>query len=238
MLRPRVIVAVGVVALVAAGGRNPPAVRAQEAAQTRTVWDRVYSDAQAARGKVHYLRECSACHLAELTGSNQAVALAGEPFMVQWERRSVDDLLTSIRTTMPQGTPGQLSNQAYVDIVAFLLQANAFPAGAGELARDADLLKTIQIVRGMGGASPERGQAGEDQRGQAAFARACSSCHGADAKGQNGPALLPFEREFLEVRGIVRDGRGEMPSISPADVSDEELAQIVAYLKKSSRVPH
>jgi cytochrome c1 len=32
----------------------------------------------------------------------------------------------------------------------------------------------------------------------------------------------------------VRDGRGEMPAVSPADVTDEELMQIVAYLKKLS----
>ena len=80
--------------------------------------------------------------------------------------------------------------------------------------------------------------AGTAEQGRVLFSRTCASCHGADAKGQNGPALLPFEKEYLEVRGIVRDGRAEMPSISPADVSDEELIQIVAYLKKSSRVPH
>jgi hypothetical protein len=76
-----------------------------------------------------------------------APPLNGEAFIVQWEKRSVNDLFSSIRETMPQGTPGQLSGQAYAEIVAYLLQANAFPAGAEELAREADLLKTIQIVR-------------------------------------------------------------------------------------------
>lgn len=70
--------------------------------------------------------------------------------------------------------------------------------------------------------------------GQSAYMRVCASCHGTDAKGQNGPALVPFERDILEVRGIVRDGRGEMPSISPDDVSDDELTRIVAYLKNLS----
>jgi mono/diheme cytochrome c family protein len=209
-----------------AGARAP----AQDGAKARTVWDGVYAEAQAARGKDQYLKECSSCHLADLTGSEQAVPLNGEAFILQWENKSVNDLFTSIRTTMPQGTPGQLGTQAYVDIVAFLLQANGFPAGAGELTRDADLQKAVQIVRKKEGAS--------GQPGQAAFARACSSCHGVDAKGQNGPALLPFEKEYPEVRGIVRDGRGEMPSIPPADLSDEELTQIVAYLKKASSPKH
>jgi mono/diheme cytochrome c family protein len=220
------------VAVVSGGGWHATLARGttQDSAKAQTVWDGVYSDAQAARGKERYVKECSSCHLADLSGSDQAPPLTGEPFLVQWENRTAGDLFTSLRTTMPQGTPGQLSSQVYAEIVAYLLQVNAFPAGSGELARDPDLLKGIRIVRGKEG--------GRDQPGQAAFARACSSCHGADAKGQNGPALLPFEKEYSEVRGIVRDGRGEMPSISPADVSDAELTQIIAYLKKSSSPKH
>ena len=83
-------------------------------------------------------------------------------------------------------------------------------------------------------ASFVRSASAEDPPGKAAFGRACAACHGADAMGKTGPSLVPMEREYLEVRGIVRDGRGEMPAISPADVSDEELMQIVAYLKKLS----
>jgi quinoprotein glucose dehydrogenase len=207
-----------------------PRASRQEGARARTVWDGAYDQAQAARGKDRYLKECSSCHLPDLTGSDQAVPLTGEPFIVQWEHRSVSDLLTSIRTTMPQGTPGQLSSQAYVEIVAFLLQANGFPAGPAELPRDADALTAIAIVR--------RSARAQDQPGQAAYVRACAACHSVDFKGKNGPALMPFDKELLEVRGIVRDGRGEMPAISLADVSDEELTQIVAYLQKSSRVRH
>ena len=97
----------------------------QADAKARTVWDGVYSEPQAARGKERYLRECSSCHLADLSGSDQAPPLSGEPFIVQWDKRTAGDLFTSLRTTMPQGTPGQLS-QAYAEIVAYLLQANAF----------------------------------------------------------------------------------------------------------------
>jgi mono/diheme cytochrome c family protein len=224
----RTIVSAAAVVIVSGGTWNAALVRGatQGDAQTRTVWDGVYAEAQAVRGKDHYLKECSSCHMADLSGSDQAVSLNGEPFILQWENRTVNDLLTSIRTTMPQGTPGQLNSQAYADVVAFLLRSNGFPAGSSELPRDPDLLKAVRIVR--------RKEGGRDQPGQIAFVRACSSCHGVDAKGQNGPALLPFEKEYAEVRGIVRDGRGEMPSISPADVSDDELTQIVAYLKSSS----
>jgi mono/diheme cytochrome c family protein len=81
-------------------------------------------------------------------------------------------------------------------------------------------------------ASLGRAALAQEPPGKAVYLRVCSVCHGADAMGKTGPALLPFDREYLEVRGIVRDGRGEMPAVSPADVTDEELIQIVAYLKK------
>src|SRR5713101_6664619 len=74
----------------------------------------------------------------------------------------------------------------------------------------------------------------QDQSGREPFARVCAACHGLDAKGKVGPSLLPFDRDYQEVRGIVREGRGEMPAISPADVSDEELMNIVRYLKTLS----
>jgi mono/diheme cytochrome c family protein len=145
----RRIVAAAIVAIVFGGGWDAARARgaAQADAKTRTVWDGVYNEAQAKRGKERYVNECSSCHLADLSGSDQAPPLNGEPFILQWENRTAGDLFTSLRTTMPQGTPGQLSSQAYAEIVAYLLQANAFPAGFDELARDADLLKTIQIVR-------------------------------------------------------------------------------------------
>ena len=87
-------------------------------------------------------------------------------------------------------------------------------------------------VVGMIIASLGRAAIAQEPPGKAVYVRVCATCHGADAMGKTGPALLPFDREDLEVRGIVRDGRGEMPAVSPADVSDEELVQIVAYLKK------
>jgi len=146
----RRIVAAAAVAIVFGGAWDVERVRGatQADAKERTVWDGVYNQAQAARGKERYVKECSSCHLADLSGSDQAPPLSGEPFIIQWENRTAGDLFTSLRTTMPQGTPGQLTSQAYVEIVAYLLQANAFPAGSEELTRDADLLKTIQIVRG------------------------------------------------------------------------------------------
>jgi mono/diheme cytochrome c family protein len=137
------------VALISVGSFHAERVRviAQNTATPESVWDGVYDAGQAARGKTQYLKECSSCHLADLTGRDQAVSLQGEAFILQWENRTVADLFAAISTTMPQGGAGQLSSRAYIDIVAFLLQANEFPPGSKELPRDADGLKGIRILR-------------------------------------------------------------------------------------------
>lgn len=70
--------------------------------------------------------------------------------------------------------------------------------------------------------------------GQAAFNRVCKRCHGAEAKGDAGPRLVPFSRETDELLGIVREGTGQMPPISARELADESVAEIVAYLKSLS----
>ena len=45
---------------------------------------------------------------------------------------------------MPRGTPHSLADEEYIDIVAYLLQVNAFPSGSEELTADA--LEGIRIV--------------------------------------------------------------------------------------------
>ena len=49
------------------------------------------------------------------------------------ERHSVDDLFYIVRTLMPYGRPATLSQQEYIDIIAYLLMMNGYPAGAQAL---------------------------------------------------------------------------------------------------------
>jgi alcohol dehydrogenase (cytochrome c) len=46
---------------------------------------------------------------------------------------------------MPDSAPGVLPARQYVDIVAYLLSENAFPAGSEELPLDLDVLKQIRL---------------------------------------------------------------------------------------------
>jgi hypothetical protein len=48
---------------------------------------------------------------------------------------------------MPKDKPGSLGTGAYVDVVAYLLQANKFPSGAKELDRNSEQLAAIVIER-------------------------------------------------------------------------------------------
>ncbi len=120
-------------------------VRAQEPATTKSVWDGVYTEEQANRGRQEYSDHCASCHGPELTGGEMAPALAGGEFLAGWDGLTMGDLFERIRISMPQDSPGSLSGAQNADILAFMLASNKFPAGATELARDAMILKTIKF---------------------------------------------------------------------------------------------
>jgi mono/diheme cytochrome c family protein len=70
--------------------------------------------------------------------------------------------------------------------------------------------------------------------GQVDFDRVCKVCHGPEARGDAGPRLVPFSREYEELLGIVREGTGQMPPISARELPDKGVAEIVAYLRSLS----
>lgn len=117
----------------------------QAAAQQKSTMDAVYTAEQAKRGLESYQQECAQCHLDDLLGDGIAPALIGAPFHFRWSDLSVGDMVVAIRTTMPQGAPASLSPQAYVDIVAYMLEVNDFPAGDAELPTDQTELESIII---------------------------------------------------------------------------------------------
>jgi len=112
---------------------------------TKSVWDGVYTEEQANRGKQGYAEQCASCHGPELTGGEMAPALAGGEFLAGWDGLTMGDLFERIRISMPQNSPGSLSGAQNADILAFVLASNKFPAGQSELAKDAMILKTIKF---------------------------------------------------------------------------------------------
>jgi mono/diheme cytochrome c family protein len=99
--------------------------------------DGIYTRAQADRGKKIFAQRCAGCHPLETFT---------EPlFLATWKGQTAHALFTSIRTTMPQESPGGLRRQEYADVLAYLLQLNKLPAGSEELAATDDALKKILI---------------------------------------------------------------------------------------------
>jgi mono/diheme cytochrome c family protein len=105
---------------------------AQEAARARTLWDGLYTEAQAARGKEAYMKACAECHMPDLAGHEYAGALAGFGFQLKWQDASLAEVYGRIRS-MPLGRGGSLAGQEYLDITSYVLQVNGYPAGGDEL---------------------------------------------------------------------------------------------------------
>jgi quinoprotein glucose dehydrogenase len=108
----------------------------------RTVQDGVFTDAQAARGQVLYVKQCASCHGADLKGA-QAPPLVGDGFQSAWRTQSLAPLASKIRNTMPADAQGQLTPPQAVDLISHLLKAGGFPAGRTELAAADAMLATI-----------------------------------------------------------------------------------------------
>jgi mono/diheme cytochrome c family protein len=119
------------------------------AAQRRSVWDGVFTAPQAARGAESYQYSCATCHSPDLEGDagRDVPALYGEAFVGSWNGRTIKDLFDLIKKAMPKDSPGSLKAETYADVVAFLLQANEFPAGAQELPIDLAALERIRMGR-------------------------------------------------------------------------------------------
>lgn len=112
---------------------------------SRSVWDGVYTEQQANRGRALYGQECSGCHGDSLTGADEAPALSGGAFLANWDGLTVGDLFERIRISMPANNPGKLNREKIADILSFLLAFNRFPAGQTELERQTEVLKQIRL---------------------------------------------------------------------------------------------
>lgn len=114
------------------------------AAQARSVWSGVYTDAQAAAGEQMYFDRCVTCHGDDLGGVERAPALAGAAFLDSWHGKNLRRLLERIET-MPPAEP--LSSAQAVDVLAFLLRASQMPSGSTALPTDRAQLTDITFER-------------------------------------------------------------------------------------------
>ena len=121
--------------------------QAQDGDTLVSVWDGVYTAAQAGRGKATFDVSCSRCHNSDLSGSERGPTLTGDKFLANWLDGSLDALFSFIRDQMPQGSANIVSDESKADILAYILQRNGYPAGNTELTANGARLDTIQVLR-------------------------------------------------------------------------------------------
>ena len=115
--------------------------------------DGIHTAEQAENGRADYTRSCAICHRTDLQGNFESPPLAGPNFLNFWGDLTPQDLVERIRLTMPPDRPGRLGDQTYLDIVAYLLQANGAPAGDQALTAATDV--TIgAVATGETGSAP------------------------------------------------------------------------------------
>jgi S-disulfanyl-L-cysteine oxidoreductase SoxD len=112
-------------------------------ARQQTVWDGMYTDEQADRGRMLYDEQCARCHGDALGGVEAAPALTGAEFAGNWEGTPLGDLFERMRMSMPQDKPGSLSRAQNADVLAYMLRVNGFPAGERPLDGQAGALSQI-----------------------------------------------------------------------------------------------
>lgn len=103
---------------------------------TRTTKGRVYSAPQASRGEQTYMGACVSCH--------PPTTYKGAVFL-NWQGRSLGELLDFLSEKMPKNDPGSLSPKEYTQVMAYLLKINGMPAGRTELPADPAALRGITI---------------------------------------------------------------------------------------------
>lgn len=117
----------------------------------RSIWDGVYTTAQADSARLYYLGACAPCHGRRMNGApdeadmSPGPPLAGVAFRRAWDGRTLGALFEYMRTTMPVRNPGQLSDQRYADIIAYMLDYDGVPAGDQKLGPDMNVLTDIVI---------------------------------------------------------------------------------------------
>ena len=98
-------------------------------AQAQIISPAPFTHAQSEAGREIYAASCASCHGDHLEGKGPP-ALAGKEFVDgPFGRRSVAQLYTYIQSSMPFCEGGSLASGAYLNIVAFLLEANGAKPG-------------------------------------------------------------------------------------------------------------
>ncbi|SHE51195.1 c-type cytochrome [Devosia limi] len=97
---------------------------------------------QATAGKTAYDSNCAQCHGFKLEGP-EAPGLVGMDVMQNWD--SAAGLYDFISVAMPPSAPGMLGEDAYLNIVSYIMSFNGAQPGETPMSADPDLLASISL---------------------------------------------------------------------------------------------
>ncbi len=127
------------------------ALQRDASASDTTIWSGVYTEEQAQRGKKVHAALCTRCHGPRLDGAGQSdmpnsPAIARDPLLRKWDGQPIAALYVLTKATMPPTAAGALSDQEYMDAVAYILKMSRAPTGTAELVPESEALNSIMIT--------------------------------------------------------------------------------------------
>jgi len=107
-----------------------------------------FTAAQAERGHLTYAHNCLDCHGSNLdNGEFGGPPLKGLSFARHWEATNVAALFGFMKAKMPPDRPGQLTDDDYADLIAYVLSENGFQPGEKELPPDAKVQEAMSLKK-------------------------------------------------------------------------------------------
>ena len=122
--------------LIKVADTNPTPKKKRGKVPSRSKVPALYTEEQATKGSLAYYKNCSMCHGPLLDGQSAGYsgpALKGPEFADPSYDFHVNEMFNFVAKLMPPGEPGTLTHEEYVEIMAFILQQNGYPAGSHEL---------------------------------------------------------------------------------------------------------
>lgn len=97
---------------------------------------------QAAAGETAFQANCAQCHGKQLEGPD-APALVGPDVMQNWA--TAQGLFDFIHVAMPPTAPGQLGDETYINIIAYIMKFNGAQPGDKPLTTDPEVLASVSL---------------------------------------------------------------------------------------------
>ncbi|MGX7896646.1 outer membrane protein assembly factor BamB family protein [Tsuneonella sp. HG222] len=103
---------------------NDPALQSRAAPAPISAAGAAAPQGDASTGRIVYQQHCAACHGLDFKPAPGSPPVRGEAFMANWGGKGADALFAYIKSAMPPGQAGSLSDTEYRAVTAYVLGAN------------------------------------------------------------------------------------------------------------------